>query len=347
MIEKVVITLEAPPRVGGVATYIGNSVAAAKKMGLPIALAAPAGSANVNIPLPCDHSQSFFNLLKAGAAFKKIKASCVYLAEAAAIRAAISWAGWSWTKRQRIRLILHGSEILDLKNSSRFRALLKKAETIYTLSRAVAEMVCKLEPSAKNKFIITGGAPSPTLTAIDGLHDPKKLITVGRLHPRKGQHVILEAMAEGRLPGFSYEIVGPARNKIYARKLFSFARKNKLKVKFYGEIDDTRLSLLYAQSSIFVLPAETLKNRIEGYGLALLDAAAMGLIVVAYDCGGISEAVQHCRTGILIPPGDRAALVDAILQISGNDALAWEMSQAARVWAGGKRWEAVAQGLFL
>jgi glycosyltransferase involved in cell wall biosynthesis len=94
------------------------------------------------------------------------------------------------------------------------------------------------------------------------------------------------------------------------------------------------------------LPAETLKNRIEGYGLALLDAAAMGVPVVATDCGGISEAVQHCRTGLIVPPGDKQAFVDAVLQITQDETSWSQFSLAAREYAQRKSWNEVAEKLF-
>ena len=269
------VTLEALPRRGGVATYVGNAVNTAKKLGLPVLLAAPIGSIGADIQLACNHGQMPLNLWWASQALKKLKAPVIYLAEYAAIRAAL--VAWDWTKRQRIRLILHGSEILDMEGSGRFRELLKRAEGIYTLSGAVAQLALKLQPTAKNKIVITGGAPSTQLTLIEGLHNPRKLLTVARIHPRKGQLEILAGMAQGSLPGFSYEMAGPGRNDSYEKKIKEFAVSKKLPATFHGEIDDSKLSLLYAQCGIFVLPASTLKNRIEGYGLVLLDAAAMGL----------------------------------------------------------------------
>jgi len=341
--DSIVITLEALPRVGGVATYVGQSIAAAKRLGLNIKMAAPRGSLNADILLDCDHGQMLFNLWKAGLSIEKLSAPIIYLAEAAAVRASL-WI-WEWTKKQKIRVVLHGSEIMELEHSSRFHELLKRADKIYTLSRAVAEMVLELEPEVK--VTITGGAPNPALTYIAGLHDPHKLVTVGRIHPRKGQELIIRGMAEGLLPGFSYEIVGPARRNAYAQKIKKMAIVGRLPVHFAGEVPDSQLSILYAQCGIFVLPAIKQARRMEGYGLSLLDAAAMGLPAVAYDTGGVGEVIQHGRTGLLVPPGDKKAFVEALLQISSNDQLRVEMSEAARAWASSKSWEQVAQKLFM
>ena len=131
---NLVVTLEASPRRGGVATYLESAVSAAKGMGLSVSMGAPVGSDLADIVLKCDHGQMPLNLWRAGLAMEKLKAPIIYLAEAAAIRAAL-WA-WDWTKRQKIRLVLHGSEILDFSHSRRFKTLLERAEKIFTLSLA-------------------------------------------------------------------------------------------------------------------------------------------------------------------------------------------------------------------
>ena len=89
-----------------------------------------------------------------------------------------------------------------------------------------------------------------------------------------------------------------------------------------------------------------IEKRIEGLGLALLDAAAFGLPVVAYDVGGISEAVRHCRTGLLVPPGDRTAFAAAVMQLVNDDNLRAEMSRNAMAWAAENSWDKVAKILF-
>ncbi len=338
--QVALVTLEAFPRVGGVASFLRYSLEAAGALGIRPLLVAPTSTADV--VLPCDHSQSLANLYRASRALRQIEAEVVYLAEAAAIRAAL-WA-WKWTLSRRIRLILHGSEILSFGHMRRFRELLEHAEQIYTLSRAVAELALSVVPHVAEKLVVTGAAPSSGLTFIDGLREEKRLLTVGRLHPRKGQHEILEAMAGGLLPEFSYDIAGPSRDRAYAQRLQRLSAG--LPVRLLGDVAEGELSLLYARASFFVLPAVTLKNRMEGYGLALLDAAAMGCVAIAYDCGGVGEALQHCRTGLLIPPGDRRAFLDALLQLT-RDERAWrEFSLAAQKFAAAKSWTVVAQKLF-
>lgn len=345
--EKLVITLEAPPRIGGVATYLSCALEAARKNSYQVGMAAPLGSFGAQVTLGCGPTHSPWNLFRAAMEFKKIRSDCFYLSEAAAIRAAISFAGWDWCRKQKIRLILHGSEVLELAHLGRFHQLLHHAERIYTLSRTVADLVLAIDRSFSKKIIITGGAPSPSLTLIEGLKDPQRLLTVARLHPRKGQIEVISALAEGKLPGFSYDIAGPSRNHLYQQKLISLSKScARGSVRFHGNVDNGHLSLLYSQNAIFVLPAKLTPGRIEGYGLCLWDAAAMGCIVVAYDCGGISEIVQHCKTGFLVPPGDRNTLAETITQIANDECLRTEISFNATTLAHKQSWGIVAEKLF-
>lgn len=66
----------------------------------------------------------------------------------------------------------------------------------------------------------------------------------------------------------------------------------------------------------------------EGLGVALLQAQAAGVPVVACDTGGVSEAVAHGETGLLVPPGDSAALARALAHVLTDGELAAEFAAA-------------------
>ena len=83
------------------------------------------------------------------------------------------------------------------------------------------------------------------------------------------------------------------------------------KVRYLGYHNDIRALLealdVYAQPSVM-----------EALGLAVLEAAAMGLPVVASDIGGLPEVVQHEQTGLLVPPADPGALSQALVELLSN-----------------------------
>jgi glycosyltransferase involved in cell wall biosynthesis len=76
---------------------------------------------------------------------------------------------------------------------------------------------------------------------------------------------------------------------------------------------------------ILVHPAD-----MEGLGIALLQAAAAGLPIVASRAGGMPEIVHDGETGILVPPGDVAALTAAILRLLGDSGLRERLGAAGR-----------------
>jgi glycosyltransferase involved in cell wall biosynthesis len=76
---------------------------------------------------------------------------------------------------------------------------------------------------------------------------------------------------------------------------------------------------------VFILPSLA-----EGLGRSLLEAMAAGRAVVASNVGGIPEAVEDGKTGILVPPQDAQALAKAVAFLLDNPEQAREMGQAGR-----------------
>lgn len=95
------------------------------------------------------------------------------------------------------------------------------------------------------------------------------------------------------------------------------------RLRYLGFIEGARGYL--PQADVFVLTSRT-----EGLGTSVLDAMAAGTPVVATTAGGIPEMVEDERTGLLVPPGDPAALAAAIERILGNPALARRLADTAR-----------------
>jgi glycosyltransferase involved in cell wall biosynthesis len=83
------------------------------------------------------------------------------------------------------------------------------------------------------------------------------------------------------------------------------------RVRFAGPQADADLARSYATADVLVLP-----SRAESYGMVIAEALARGLPVVAAEVGGAPEALGHgvdgARPGLLVPPGEPAALRDAL-----------------------------------
>jgi glycosyltransferase involved in cell wall biosynthesis len=158
--------------------------------------------------------------------------------------------------------------------------------------------------------------------------------TIGALVARKGHRVLIDAMALVRLGnhrGRAMETVGsrlhcfiagdgPLRQELAWRIRQSGLANN---VSLLGRIANpcTLLSAL----DIFVMPSLN-----EGLGVAVLEAAATGLPVIASAIGGLSEAVGQARTGVLVKSGDPAMLAAAIVDLAGDSARRALMGAEAR-----------------
>jgi glycosyltransferase involved in cell wall biosynthesis len=97
------------------------------------------------------------------------------------------------------------------------------------------------------------------------------------------------------------------------------------RIVFTGQQPD--VAALIPGFDIFAMPSRT-----EGLSIALLEAAATGLPIVATAVGGNVEIIQHGKTGLLVPSDDEAALTQALAQVAGDAALRKALGSAAKQW---------------
>jgi glycosyltransferase involved in cell wall biosynthesis len=97
---------------------------------------------------------------------------------------------------------------------------------------------------------------------------------------------------------------------------------------FLGRVPKNDLVYAYLSADIFVFP--TLE---EGLGIALLEAMASGLPVVASRTSGVSDVVINGKTGILVSPRNIEALADAIIKVLNNEELKKKIGKNAQEYA--------------
>jgi phosphatidylinositol alpha-1,6-mannosyltransferase len=258
---------------------------------------------------------------------------------------------------RRLVLTFHGSEILKFAQSPLrrhlTRRLIRHAARISTLSNYTQELLLSHFPEAADKIFLTPGAlrsdfvvvpPKPATTK-----EKIVVLTVGRLHPRKGQLLTLQALqmlAPDVRARVEYWIVGGQSKSNYEDRLRTAAADSDLTVKFFGNIPDEELSDLYDRADIFAMTSINHGQSIEGFGLVYLEAAAHGLPVVAHDVGGVSEAVIDGQTGILVPPHRPAQLAAAFEKLIHDAPLRRRLGGAGRAWAARNCWKESAEALF-
>ncbi len=153
---------------------------------------------------------------------------------------------------------------------------------------------------------------------------------VGRLRPWKGQARFLRAAARiaRARPDAWFAIVGGTildADHRYTQELQRMAMELGMaeRVIFTGQLDDVRPAL--AAMDIFVHPGDP-----EPFGLATVEAMAMGKPVVAFSHGALPEIVEGGVSGLLAPPGDEEALAQVILALLSDEEQRVAMGQAGR-----------------
>ncbi|MGW0735981.1 glycosyltransferase family 4 protein [Streptomyces sp. NPDC002851] len=153
---------------------------------------------------------------------------------------------------------------------------------------------------------------------------------VGRLAPEKQIELLAEACA---LDGVRVVVVGDGPTEGTLRSALPGAV-------FLGRRTGTELARIYASFDVFAHtgPYETFCQTVQ-------EAMASGLPVVAPAAGGPLDLVDHGRTGLLVPPGDPAALAGAVRTLTTDPALRAAYGSAARAAVAGRTWEAVGDRL--
>lgn len=289
---------------------------------------------------------------------RRLRHAIVYLPEPGPMLTMMLLQFFRTFRPERLVLTFHGSEILKFARSPwrrrLARALIRKATRVTTLTSFTQELLLAHFPEAANKIFLTPGALRTDLAVVPVSRtksNPKIVVlTVGRLHPRKGQlHTLraLQALAPEVRSRIEYWLVAGQSKGRYDASLRAAARLcPELTVRYLGNLPDAELSQVYDRADIFAMTSINHGHSIEGFGLVYLEAAAHGLPVVAHDVGGVSEAVVHGVTGLLVPPHRPAQLAAAFEQLVFDDALRARLGAAGREWARRNCWKKSAEALF-
>jgi len=230
----------------------------------------------------------------------------------------------------------------------------KKADLVVTISRYSFEKLQEYYDVDPSKVcIVSNGVDVDKYKPIVedpllvkgrfGLDDGPVVLFVGSLIPRKGLMFLVEA-AKRVVKTYSnvqFVIVGegPLKTRLVdclsdANLLGNFIFKS-------GLVED-ELSLLYGCCDVFVLPSIQ-----EGQGIVLLEAAACGKPVVAFDIGGVNEVVVNGETGLLVKCGCSDALAEGLLKFLGDVGLRQCMGLAGRGFVRENfTWDICAQKMF-
>jgi glycosyltransferase involved in cell wall biosynthesis len=177
--------------------------------------------------------------------------------------------------------------------------------------------------SARAVEVLPNAAPAP----VDGpVPAPApageaRLLYIGGFHdPVKGGEVLLDALPAivAAHPGVKVTIAGPGEPPARLVSVNGSAE-------WLGWLDAGAKARALREADIFLLPSTS-----EGLPVALLEAMAYGKPIVATRVGGIPDVLADGTEGMLVPPGDAAALAGAVTALVGDPARARELGRAAK-----------------
>ena len=232
----------------------------------------------------------------------------------------------------------HGADVMLREHQPEYegqlRELLRVTPLLLARSHSLAERLRALGCPAEKIRLNRTGIPladfprAERRTPADG---EWHFVQACRLIPKKGIATALRAFAgfHREYPRARFTLAGEGPMK---REIEALARELGIAeaVGLRGFLGQADLARLYAEAHFFVHPSEmTADQNQEGVPNSMLEAMATGLPVLATWHGGIPEAVEAGRTGILVPERDDAGLLRAMLDLAGAPERAFEMGRAA------------------
>lgn len=229
-----------------------------------------------------------------------------------------------------VRWIRHCDRVIA---NSRHTASLAEAK------KAKKDSIYVIPPGVDSEVFLRPGGED--LKKEMGLAGRKILLYVGRLARRKGvkeflQRSFVRILAE--VPEVRFLIVGdnPTGSLIHRDDLVSelkaLVRGMGLEshVRLLGSVSDGDLAKIYQVSDLMVLPGLSMKDDVEGFGIVILEAAAAGKPTVATRVGGIPDAIEDGKSGILIEPGDYEFMSRALVRLLRDEGRRLALGEYAR-----------------
>ena len=204
------------------------------------------------------------------------------------------------------------------------RGVLRAAALVVTVSRHLADRVSR-ETDARVVVV----SPGWDRACADRRADDGSVLCVAHAGPRKGVGDAIAAFERAHLDGARFRLAGDhRRDPREAERIDAFAAALGRDLVLEGVLDAASLAERYAGARVFVSA-----SRYEGWPIAVAEAMASGVPVVAFDVAGVRELVRHEEDGLLVPVGDVEGLAQALGRVWSDATLRDRMGRSARARA--------------
>ncbi|RIA10251.1 phosphatidylinositol alpha-1,6-mannosyltransferase [Flavobacteriaceae bacterium MAR_2010_72] len=327
-----IVSSEFPPQPGGIGNHAHHLATNLQKQGCQVQVLCDHRSSDGELETAFDASLQvkvhriavqrlrmlmYFKRLQL--LFRLIKEVDVVMASGKFSLWAVAFCSEFYTKKYIA--IVHGTEVnfkpFVLRQSIAYA--LKRFHKVICVSNYTKSLIDYLQ--LKSVYVIPNGIAS--VTWLNASVEPMvieghpKLVTVGNVTERKGQIHVVKQLPEllKVFPDLHYHCIGIPTEK---EKVLSVAKHLNVEqhVTFHGRVEEHQLQALLLGGDVFVmLSAATATGDVEGFGIAILEANALGLPAIgALECG-IEDAIAHKQSGLLIPLGDPQSFIEAINSI--------------------------------
>src|SRR5437870_6615528 len=231
----------------------------------------------------------------------------------------------------------HGQDFMkDLGSDDLLREICAAAEFVAAETDYSRELICQRCPhsAAKIHRVYNGIDLEHFPTPAQGTTNPvPRIFSVGRLVPFKGFEYLVDACAELARRGFDFvcDIVGdgPLRDRLGAKiDMLNLSSR----INLLGSLSQRAVLEKIQAADIFALASVIdAQGQGEGFPTVILEAMSSARPVVSTRLAGIPELVVDGETGVLVSPGDTAALTCALAQLLRDPALRLRFGRAGRM----------------
>lgn len=243
--------------------------------------------------------------------------------------------------------VMHGSELARPSAPLRplLRRALERADSVVCVSRYTRSLLHKIAARVRRDVVIPNGADDRLFRPLSsserksfrrryGLDDAPVVLTVGNVTERKGQDLIVAALPRliESVPDVRYVMAGLPTQRAEIEQLAS-SLGVKEHICFTGVLEDADLVRAYNACDVFALTSRDADGDVEGYGIAVVEAALCGRPSVVTPGSGLQEAVSHGESGVVTDDLGSDAIARALGNLLADPARRARLGDMARARA--------------
>jgi O-antigen biosynthesis protein len=241
----------------------------------------------------------------------------------------VSWTAVRTAFRLRIPVIWYLHETLVairlMRQIPEIQPTLRMADLLITPTQRTAAIYQDLTDTPV--AVVPYGIPVPPQVALKKKDNARKFVTLGSFEPRKGQDVLLEAIALFNQLGSnegSFKMAGRVLDSVFFERLQARAAGLQ-NVELISALDHSEATALLDEADIIVSP-----SRDETMPIAILEAMSLGKAVVSTDVGGVREWICDGMNGLIVPPENSNELAVALTRCTTDSQLLAQLGATAR-----------------